>query len=148
MTLRNYFRAIIVSIALSALLCVCAFATDYSIASFKTTPFEAAPSGEITTTLYIEEGSNLIDFQHQLKYDTGIVSLTSVTPVADLVGDIEVTQKDGAVHISYTRTSANLTKYTEFVKLTFTVDANVGPESYDFLSLDTDYHYEAHTMID
>ncbi len=130
------------------MLCMTAGADEYAPAVLKTTPFEALPGGDVTTTLYVDENSGVIDFEFQLKYDAELVTLVSAEASETLVGDIEITPKDGAVHISYTRTSANLTKRMEFVDLTFTVNGNAGPDSYDFLSLDTDYQIEAHTMID
>lgn len=122
-------------------------AEEYSPAIFKTTPFEAKQNDTITTTLYVEENSNMIDFEFQLKYDTGLVEFQSAEATDSLLGDIEITPKDGAVHFSYTRTSANLTSKTEFATLTFLVKSDDGPGSYDFLELDTNYQSEAHTMI-
>lgn len=129
-------------------LAVCAHGEEYSPAVFKTTPFEAVQSGTVSTTLYLEEGSNLIDFEMQLTYDTELMTLQGVVAASDLTGDMEITPKDGAVHISYTRTSSNATKKTDLAVLTFTVDENVGPASYDFLKVDTAYSAEAHTMIE
>lgn len=123
-------------------------AEEYSPAVFKTTSFEAAQNDTITTTLYVEEGSNLIDFEFQLKYDTELVELQSAEAVDSLIGDIEITPKDGAVHFSYTRTSENLTEKTEFANLTFLVKTYDGPGSYDFLELDKTYQTEAHTMLE
>lgn len=122
-------------------------AEEYSPAIFKTTPFEAKQNDIITTTLYVEENSNMIDFEFQLKYDTELVEFQSAEATDSLLGDIEITHKDGVVHFSYTRTSANLTAKTEFATLTFLVKSNNGPGSYDFLELDTNYQSEAHTMI-
>ena len=127
--------------------CMTASADEYSPAVFKTTPFEALPGGNVYTTLYLEEGSNLIDFEMQLAYDGEFVDLLGAVQSSDLVGDMEIKQKDGAVHIVYTRTSENLTAKTDLAVLTFAVNGNVGPSSYDYLYLDTSYHYEAHTMI-
>ena len=128
--------------------CLAVGAESYSPAVFKTTPFETAAGGEFTTTLYLDENSGVIDFEFQLKYDTEFVTLLDASAAADLVGDIEITEKTGAVHISYTRTSSNLTKKTDLVDLTFAVDGNAGPATYDYLTLDTAYQAEAHTMID
>lgn len=123
-------------------------AEEYSPAVFKTTPFEAKQNDTITTTLYVEENSNMIDFEFQLKYDTELVEFQGAEATDSLLGDIEITPKDGAIHFSYTRTSANLTDKTEFATLTFLVKNNDGPGSYDFLELDTNYQTEAHTMVD
>lgn len=127
---------------------ISASASEYAPATFKTTPFEATQSGTVSTTLYVAEDSNVIDFEFQLAYDTEFVELVSAEQVDDLVGDMEITVKNGAVHISYTRTSSNLTKETALVDLTFTVKEDVGGDSYEFLRLDESYQHEAHTMID
>jgi len=147
------WKRILLSMAMAICL-LCAFcvtagaAESYAPAVFKTTPFEAAQSDTVTTTLYLEENSNLIDFEFQLSYDTEFVELQSAAEAAELADAMEITCKDGAVHISYTRTSSNLTKKTDLATLTFIVNENVGPDSYDFLQLDENYQHEAHTMID
>jgi hypothetical protein len=63
----------------------------------------------------------MIDFEFQLRYDTELVEFQSAEATDSLLGDIEITPKNGAVHFSYTRTSANLTSKTEFATLTFLV---------------------------
>ena len=134
-------------LCLMLILSVAASAEEYAPAVFKTTEFEAKQGEMVSTTLYLEENSNLIDFEFQLAYDTELVELQSAVQDSELLGDMEITLKEGAVHISYTRTSANLTKRTNLAVLTFRVNENVGPERYDFLRLDESYHCEAHTMI-
>lgn len=129
-------------------LAISASASEYSPATFMTTPFEATQGGNVSTTLYLAEGSNAIDFEFQLAYDTEFVELVSAQQAADLAGDMEITVKNGAVHISYTRTSSNLTKETALVDLVFTVKEDVGGDTYEFLYLDESYQHEAHTMID
>ena len=138
--------ALIVCLAFA--LCAAASADEYSPAVFKTTSFEAAPGGTVSTTLYLEAGSNLIDFEIQLSYDAEHVTLLSAAAVDGLSGDIETTPKDGAVHVSYTRTSENLTKKTDLAILTFSVSENAGPDSYSYLRLDERYATEAHTMVE
>jgi len=145
---KSLFAKLLLVAALVFAMTASASADEYAPAVFKTTPFEAVQNGTVSTVLYLEENSNLIDFEFQLEYDTEFVTLQSAEQVEDLIGDMTITQKDGAVHISYTRTSANLTKKTDLAVLTFTVDENVGPDSYDFLRVDEDYQSEAHTMID
>ena len=145
---KSLFGKLLAVAALVFTMTVSVSADEYAPAVFKTTPFEAVQNGTVSTVLYLEENSNLIDFEFQLEYDAEFVTLQSAEQVEDLVGDMTVTEKDGAVHISYTRTSANLTKRTDLAVLTFTVDENVGPERYDFLRVDEDYQSEAHTMMD
>lgn len=146
-TMSKIISILVLVLCLTFAVCVTANAEEYTPAVFKTTAFEALPGGTIFTTLYLEEGSNLIDFEMQLAYDEECVELLSAVEASDLVGDIEITPKEGAVHIAYSRTSGNLTAKTDFVVLTLSVNNNVGPSVYDYLCLDTSYHYEAHTMI-
>ena len=148
--MKKLWKNIILSCLLVFALCLTVTATDteYSPATFKTTPFEATQSGTITTTLYLEEGSDLIDFEFQLAYDAESVELEAATQAEGLFGDLRITQKDSAVHFSYTRSSQNLTEKTDLAVLTFKVHENVGPSVYEFLSLDEEYQHEAHTMVE
>lgn len=123
-------------------------AQGYAPAVFKTTEFEAMPDNTVQTTLYLDENSGVIDFEFQLNYDSELVTLVSADVAETLVGDVEITPLESAVHVSYTRTSENLTKKTEFVTFTFHVNGNDGPGSYDFLWLDEKIQKEAHTAID
>lgn len=148
--MKAFKRAFIVLFVVSLVfaLGIAASADDYAPAVFKTTPFEATQGGDVTTTLYLAEGSNLIDFEFQLGYDTEFVELVSAVADENIGDGMEITVKDGAVHISYTRTSSNLTKETNLAQLTFTVKEDVGGDSYEYLYLDEAYQHEAHTMID
>ncbi|MBQ7625159.1 MAG: hypothetical protein IJS65_07785, partial [Clostridia bacterium] len=141
-----YLTAVIICLAFTA--CIAVNADDYSPALFKTTPFEAAPGDTVSTTLYLEEGSGLIDFELQLGFDTEHVTLLSAAAAENLPGDIEITPKDGAVHISYTRTSENLYSKTNLAVLTFKVAEDIGPDTYTYIYIDGGYAKEAHTMID
>lgn len=134
--------------ALVLAFCATASAADSNTAVFKTTPFEATQSGTVSTTLYLEQDSNLIDFEFQLSYDAEVVELVSAQQASGHNGSMRITPKDGAVHISYTRSSANLTEKTDLAILTFKVHENAGPGTYEFLSLDQSYQHEAHTMVD
>ena len=142
----TYKILLAVLLVMSALICVVS-AEDYAPAVFKTTPIEARQSDTFSTILYLEENSNLIDFEFRLTYDTDLVRLDSAVAPETLVGDIVITPEEGAVHISYTRTSANLKKKTDLVNLTFFVKDSVGPDAYDFLRIDETSQTEAHTMI-
>ncbi len=146
--MKKLFSKILLITVLVFALCMSVSAAETDKAVFKTTPFEATQSGEVTTTLYLEEGSNLIDFEFQLNYDTEIVELINAEQAAGHNGSMRITPKDGAVHISYTRSSANVTEKTDLAVLTFRIHENAGPDTYEFLSLDEEYQHEAHTMVD
>jgi uncharacterized repeat protein (TIGR02543 family) len=117
-------------------------------AFFSITPFEARPSGTFTTTLFLEENSNLIDFQIQLCYDTDLVSLDSVQQSEGLSGSLQiVTYEGGRVNITYTNTTSNITDRTNLVDMVFSVDGNIGIGDYPFIAFDPLYtSAEAHTM--
>lgn len=146
--MKKLFSNILLIAVLVFALCTAAFAAEYSPVVFKTTEAEVLPGGSISTTLYLEEGSNLIDFELQLLYDSEMVQLKSAEQAAGLTGSIVITEKEGAVHISFTNATENLTERTDLVELTFDLHENAGPGTYDFLTLDEDYQYEAHTMVE
>lgn len=147
--LKRSCGALVLCLCLALGLAAAVHADEYSPAVFKTTEFEVKPGGTVSTTLYLDAGSDLVDFELQLKYDTEYVSLVSAACASTPAGEQTVlTQKDGAIHLSFTNVDTNLTKRTEFATFTFAVDENVGAGSYDFLTLDTSYAREAHTLID
>lgn len=137
---------VIVILTLTALMGVTSYAAETAV--FKTSAVQTAQDETFTTTLYLEEGSNLIDFQMQIKYDTDIVTLISAEENENMKGTMEITPKEnGVIHLSYTKTSSNLTEKSDLVDLTFKVDENAGMGLYDIISLDESYAVEAHTMV-
>ena len=130
-------------------------AEQYAPAVFKTTPFQAVQNDIVETTLYLEAGSNLIDFEFRLNYDPEMVTLQKAerlmgepdpTLPSDFPLEVKVDKENANIHVSYTNVTENLTAKTDFVKLTFKINDNAGSGSYNFLTLDADYHSEAHTM--
>ena len=142
--MRTTPLTVLFTLFLLSVLCGTAWAEEPA-ATLRSTVFEAEPGRAITTTLYLDAGSNLVDFEFQLCYDADAVKLISAMQSVDLLGEALITPKDGKIHISYTRTGNNLTKQTNLVELTFLVDDNAGPGQYQILSLDQDYQTEAHT---
>jgi len=150
MKTKNILFTILLLVAIlgSSFLTVIVKAETYSPAIFKTTSFNAFQGETFATTLYLEADSNLIDYQIQLKYDTSLVELISAEESDGLVGSLEITKKaNGILHLSYTRTSSNLTNKTDFVNLVFKVDKNTSEGNYTYLAIDNSYATEAHTMV-
>lgn len=120
------------------------------VATFTLTEIEAKPGQEFSTTLVLEENSNLIDYEFQLSYDKDLVELVSVTESDDLNGTLLILPKDneGKLHISFTRTSSNVTRRMEMVDFVFRTHENIGVGIYNCLTIDNNWHKEAHTMVD
>ena len=104
-------------------------------AVFKMTPIQAIPGEAFSTTVFLEENSNLSYFGLQLFYDASIVRLVEATVNENLSGAIDVVQnQDGALFLSYSR-SSSLTTRAELIYLTFYVEESTGPGTYSFLTV-------------
>ena len=100
-----------------------------------------------TTTIYIPDNANIVDFDITLNYDTDIIALVQVEEHEDLKGTVVFNAENpGVIAINYTRTSKNVTSYLPIINLTFEVDENVGVGSYDCLTIDKSATYIAHTL--
>lgn len=104
--------------------------------------------GEIfTTTVYIPDNANIVDFDITLNYDTELITLVSAEEHEDIKGTVVFnTENPGVIAINYTRTSKNVTSYLPVINLMFSVDDNVGIGAYDCLSIDYSETYIAHTL--
>lgn len=102
-----------------------------------------------TTTIYIPDGANIVDFDITLKYDTEMLTLISVAENEDLKGTVVYNdQTSGEIAINYTRTNKNVTSYLPLLDVTFTVDDNIGIGAYDCLTVDRTATYIAHRLND
>ena len=100
-----------------------------------------------TTTIYIPDNANIVDFDITLNYDTDIITLVQAEEHEDMKGTVVFNaEKPGVIVINYTRTSKNVTSYLPIINLTFSVDENVGIGSYDCLTVDESATYIAHTL--
>ena len=80
-----------------------------------------------TTTIYIPDGANIVDFDITLDYDEELITLVEATEHDDIKGTVVFnTETPGKIFINYTRTSKNVTEYLPLVNLTFSVDDNIG----------------------
>lgn len=100
-----------------------------------------------TTTIYIPDNANIVDFDFTAKYDTSLLTLVKAEENEDIKGTV-VFNADlpGEIAINYSRTSSNVNKYLPVLDLTFKVDDNIGIGSYEFLSIDKTQSYVAHSL--
>jgi uncharacterized repeat protein (TIGR02543 family) len=119
-----------------------AFAEGGAVLSL--TPFEAKPGETFTTTLFLKENSQLIDFQARFLYDRDSVQLVGTANERD--GMAVAANAAGQISMRFSRTSGNLTANTNLVELTFKVDENIGIGSEALLKVDPSYAFEAHTL--
>ncbi len=122
-----------------------AVADDAEIAS---TAFNTRQGETFTTTIYIANNANIVDFDIHLTYNTEYVTLISADENEDIKGTVIFnTENVGTIDINYTRTSVNVTKQTFLVDLTFKVNENLAPGVYDCISVDKTGTYIAHTLV-
>ncbi len=122
-----------------------AVSDDAEIAS---TAFNTRQGETFTTTIYIADNANIVDFDIHLTYNTEYVTLISAVENEDIKGTVIFnTENVGTIDINYTRTSANVTKQTLLVDLTFKVNENLAPGVYDCISVDKTSTYIAHTLV-
>ena len=113
-----------------------------------TTDFYVRQGDTFTTTLYIPDGANIVDFDITLRYDADVLSLQAVEEHEDIKGAVLYNDEvAGEIAVNYTRTKENVTKYLPVLNLTFVVDENVGVGVYDCLTVDEDAVYMAHRLV-
>ena len=135
------FTAVLMSVTVFT-----AFAADAPVA-VSSTAFETHQGESFTTTVFIPDNANIVDFDITLNYDTDLLTLVSAEEHEDLRGDISFnTIEPGTIHLNYTRTSQNITHYLPLINLTFAVDENIGVGVYDCLAVDRSKTYVAHRL--
>ncbi len=147
--MKKFTKTLLIALAL-----VLVFATSvFSVSATEKTVAVASSNflvrqGEtFTTTIYIPDNANIVDFDITVNYDTDILTLVKAEEHKDIKGTVVFNAENvGAVTINYTRTSKNVTEYLPVVNLTFTVDENAGIGSYDCLTIDQNSEYIAHTL--
>lgn len=96
------------------------------------------PDEQFKTTLCVVEGSEIVDFQIQLLYDTDVVRLVSAKASKDVDGDVVVNSgQQGVLKINYTLTSENTSEQMPIVDLVFATDEEIGVGGYEFLKENT-----------
>ncbi len=143
--MRKMLPAGIILVLLLSLISLNVFA-DSTIA-VASSPFETHQGETYTTTIYIPDGANIVDFDLTLKYDTELITLVSIEEHDDLKGTVVFNeQTPGEIAINYTRTDKNVTTYMPLLNVTFTVDDNIGIGSYDCFTVDQSATYIAHRL--
>lgn len=113
------------------------------------TEFDVHQGETFTTTIYIPDGANIVDFDISLTFDTENLTLKSIEENEDAKGTVIFNNsKEGRISINYTRTNKNVTTYLPLIDLTFKVDDNIGVGSYDCLTVDKSSAFIAHRLND
>lgn len=148
---NNLTKILLVSFALilvfaSMGLAVSATEPTVAVAS---SDFQVRQGETFTTTIYIPDNANIVDFDVTLNYDTDILTLVQAEEHEDVKGTVVFNaEQPGVIAINYTRASKNVISYLPLINLTFTVDENVGIGTYDCLAVDYEATYIAHTLND
>ncbi len=146
---KNLFRSLLITILL-----VLVFALSTFAVSAEEVPVAVASSeffthqGEqFTTTIYIPDDANIVDFELTLNYDTNLLTLVGAEENEDIKGAVVFnTDNPGEIAINYTRTSKNVTSYMPLVDITFVADENIGIGVYDCFTVNKDETYVAHRL--
>ncbi len=139
--------ALIVAVLCS--LCVLSVsATEQEDIQISSTEFQVRQGEEFTTTIYIADNANIIDFEVLLKYDTDKLTLVSAAENENIKGAVVINAEiPGSIGINYSKTSDNVTKQTLLVDLTFRVDEYLSAGIYDCLTVDESGSYIAHRLV-
>lgn len=142
------------------LLAVLVFVLVFSVSAFSVVAAEeevttAVASSEFnthqgeafTTTIYIPDNANILDFELTLNYDTDLLRLIEAVENEDVKGTVVFnTDVPGEIAINYTRTSKNVTSYMPLIDITFAVDENIGIGVYDCFTVNYKQTYVAHRL--
>ncbi len=111
------------------------------------TPFQTHQGESFTTTVYIPDNANIVDFDITLKYDADMLTLENIAENEDVKGTVIFNaETEGIIRLNYTRTSTNVNSYLPVLDLTFSVDTNAGIGTYDCITVDKTQAYVAHTL--
>ena len=142
---------VVIALVVAALCSLFVFsvsATEQENIHISSTEFQVRQGSEFTTTIYIADNANIIDFEVLLKYDTDKLTLISATENEDIKGAVVINAETaGSIGVNYSRTSDNVNKQTMLVDLTFRVDEYLPAGVYDCLTVDTSGSYVAHRLV-
>ena len=142
---------VVIALIVAALCSLCIFsvsAAEQEATHISSTEFQVIQGNEFTTTIYIADNANIIDFEVLLKYDTDKLTLVSATANEDIKGAVVINAENaGSIGINYSRTSENVTKQILLVDLTFRVDEYLSAGVYDCLTVDESGSYVAHRLV-
>ena len=139
----------VIFVLLVSLSCVNVFAEETAPVAVASSSFQVHQGETFTTTIYIPDNANIVDFDISLTYDTENLTLKEIEENEDAKGTVIFnTSKEGRIAINYTRTNRNVTNYLPLIDVTFEVDENIGVGSYDCLTVDKSATYIAHRLND
>ena len=148
-TVRLSILLVCILVFLLTILSISASAETDSRVAVASSEFQTHQGETFTTTLYIPDDADIVDFDITMKYDTELLTLNSIEENEDIKGTVIFNDlKAGEISVNYTRTKKNVTEYLPLLDLTFTVDENIGVGSYDCLSIDEKSTYIAHHLND
>ncbi|MBR2885210.1 MAG: InlB B-repeat-containing protein [Clostridia bacterium] len=125
---------------------ITAYGTEASVA-VASTPFQTHQGETFSTTIYIPDNANIVDFDITLKYDTNLITLENIQENEDIKGTVIFNAETaGIIRLNYTRTSANVNSYLPILDLTFSVKDDIGVAVYDCLTVDKTQTYVAHKL--
>ena len=146
---KNLFRSLLITILLVLVFALSAFsvsAEEVPIA-VASSEFFTHQGEQFTTTIYIPDDANIVDFELTLNYDTNLITLVGAEENEDIKGAVVFnTDNPGEIAINYTRTSKNVTSYMPLVDITFVADENIGIGVYDCFTVNKDETYVAHRL--
>ena len=144
--MRLLLLAVVFTLALAAFGTAASASGAVAVAS---SDFETHQGEEFTTTIYIPDNANIVDFDITVNYDTELITLVSAAENEDAKGTLIFNaETPGEILINYTRTSKNVTSYLPLLDLKFQVNENIGIGTYDCLTIDPDAAYVAHWLND
>lgn len=122
-------------------------ATEEVTTAVASSEFHTHQGEAFTTTIYIPDNANILDFELTLNYDTDLLALIEAVENEDVKGTVVFnTDVPGEIAINYTRTSTNVTSYMPLVDITFAVDENIGIGIYDCFTVNQSQTYVAHRL--
>lgn len=144
--MMRLFLAAIVFVLVFSVSAVSVMATDVTTA-VASSEFYAHQGETFTTTIYIPDDANIVDFELTLNYDTELITLVDAVENEDIKGAVVFnTNNPGEIAINYTRTSKNVTSYMPLIDITFAIDENIGIGIYDCFTVDNEQTYVAHRL--
>lgn len=139
----------VIFVLIVSLSCLNVFAEENTTLAVASSEFQVHQGETFTTTIYIPDNANIVDFDISLTYDTENLTLKNIEENDDAKGTVIFnTATEGRIAINYTRTNKNVTKYLPLIDVTFEVDENIGVGSYDCLTVDRSATYIAHRLND
>lgn len=139
---RLFLLALVFVLALAAFGTAASASGAVAVAS---SDFETHQGEEFTTTIYIPDDANIVDFDITVNYNTELITLIGMKENEDAKGTLLFYEdKPGKIVITYSRNSQNVTSYLPLLDLRFQVNENIGIGIYDCLTLDPSAEHSAH----